>query len=75
MSGGGRSDRRAGLPDATMRPSSRTVLGCLILALLIGGVGIGLRRAVTVTPVDDAFRAVLRAYAAPDAAGGTQQHD
>ncbi|WP_251982192.1 hypothetical protein [Methylobacterium sp. B1] len=58
-----------------MRPSSRTVLGCLILALLIGGVAIGLRRAVTVTPVDDAFRAVLRAYAVPDAAGGTQQHD
>jgi len=48
---------------------------CLVLALLIGGLGLGLRRAVAVTPVDPAFRAVLRAYAAPDASGGTQQHE
>ena len=58
-----------------MRPYSRVVLGCLILALLIGGLGLGLRRAVAVTPVDPAFQAVLRAYAAPDASGEPQQHE
>ncbi|MGU3465008.1 hypothetical protein ACLBXO_09140 [Methylobacterium sp. C33D] len=58
-----------------MRPSSRAFLGCLVLALLIGGLGLGLRRAVAVAPVDPPFRAVLRAYAAPEAAGGPQQHD
>ncbi|WP_331289247.1 MULTISPECIES: hypothetical protein [Methylobacterium] len=58
-----------------MRPSTRAFLGCLVLALLIGGLGLGLRRTVAVTPVDPAFRAVLRAYAAPDAPGGPQQHE
>jgi hypothetical protein len=74
MSGAGCADRRAA-PDATMRTMPRHFLGCLLLALLIGGLGVGLRRAVAVTPVDDAFRAVLRAYAAPDPAGGPQQHE
>ena len=73
MCGGGRAARRP--PETTMPPSSRALLGCLVLALLIGGLGLGLRRAVAVTPVDPAFRAVLRAYAAPDASGGTQQHE
>ncbi|SEO68346.1 hypothetical protein SAMN02799625_03661 [Methylobacterium sp. UNC300MFChir4.1] len=58
-----------------MRPSSRAFLGCLVLALLVGGLGLGLRRAVAVTPVDPAFRAVLRAYAVPDASSGPQQHE
>lgn len=58
-----------------MRTMPRDFLGCLLLALLIGGLGVGLRRAVAVTPVDDAFRAVLRAYVAPDPAGGPQQHE
>ncbi|MGU3544340.1 hypothetical protein [Methylobacterium sp. A52T] len=58
-----------------MRTSSRAFLGCLVLALLIGGLGLGLRCAVAVTPVDPAFRAVLRAYAVPDASGGPQQHE
>jgi hypothetical protein len=58
-----------------MRMTSRPVLACLLLTLLTGGLGVGLRRAVAVTPVDDAFRAVLRAYAAPDAADRSQQHD
>ncbi len=56
-----------------MRMTARDLLGCLLLALLIGGAGFGLRRALPVTPVDAAFRAVLSAYAAP--AGGPQQHD
>ncbi|MBP1181285.1 hypothetical protein [Methylobacterium sp. PvR107] len=56
-----------------MRMTARDVLSCLILAVLLGGAGLGLRRALPVTPVDAAFRAVLSAYAAP--AGGPQQHD
>ncbi len=58
-----------------MRTTSPRLLGCLLLAVLVGGLGIGLRRAVAVTPVDAAFRAVLRAYGAPDPTGGSQQHD
>jgi hypothetical protein len=58
-----------------MRTMPRDLPVCLLLALLIGGLGLGLRRALAVTPVDDAFRAVLRAYAVPDPAGGPQQHD
>ena len=58
-----------------MRTTSRGFIACLLLALLIGGAGLGLRQAVAVTPVDDAFRAVLRAYAAPEPAGRPQQHD
>ena len=58
-----------------MRSPSHALLVCLALALLIGGLGIGLRRAVAVTPVDAAFHAVLRAYAAPDPSGGSQQHE
>ena len=56
-----------------MRTTSRGFLGCLLLAVLIGGLGLGLRHAVAVIPVDAAFRAVLRAYATP--ADGTQQHE
>jgi hypothetical protein len=56
-----------------MPMTARDILGCLVLALVIGGAGLGLRRALPVTPVDAAFRAVLSAYAAP--AGGPQQHD
>ena len=43
----------------------RTLARCLLLALLIAGLGLALRRALPVTPVDGAFAAVLRAYAAP----------
>ncbi len=58
----------------------RTVPHCLLLALLIAGLGMALRRALPVTPVDGAFEAVLRAYAAPGSealsrAGDRQQHD
>jgi hypothetical protein len=49
---------------------------CLLLALLVAGLGLTLRRAVPVTPVDAAFQSVLRAYATPGAAPGDgQQHD
>jgi hypothetical protein len=58
----------------------RTVPRCLLLALLIAGLGVALRRALPVTPVDGAFAAVLRAYAVPGSeaplgAGDRQQHD
>jgi len=69
MSGSGRSDRRVGAFGPDMRTTSRGFIGCLFLALLTGLVGIGLRHAVAVTPVDVAFRAVLRAYAAPEPSG------
>ncbi|MCJ2072083.1 hypothetical protein MKK75_25330 [Methylobacterium sp. J-030] len=57
-----------------------TVSRCLLLALLIAGLGVALRGALPVTPVDGAFRAVLRAYASPQSAappgsGDRQQHD
>ena len=52
----------------------RTVWRCLLLALLIAALGVALRRALPVTPVDGAFTAVLRAYAVPDS-GEHQQHD
>lgn len=58
----------------------RTLSRCLLLALLIASLGLALRRALPVLPVDGAFQAVLRAYAAPEP--GTQgrsrehqQHD
>jgi hypothetical protein len=46
-------------------PTMRTMTRCLLLALLIAGLGLALRRAVPVTPVDGAFRSVLQAYATP----------
>ena len=52
----------------------RTVSRYLLLALLIAGLGVALRRALPVTPVDGAFQAVLRAYAGPES-GAPQQHD
>ncbi len=53
-----------------------TMTRCLLLALLIAGLGLTLRRAVPVTPVDAAFRTVLRAYATPGpGAGEDQQHE
>lgn len=36
---------------------------CLFLAVLIAALGLALRLAVPVAPVDGAFREVLRAYA------------
>ena len=36
---------------------------CLFLAVLIAALGLGLRLAVPVVPVDGPFRDVLRAYA------------
>ena len=42
----------------------RTTTRCLLLAVLIGAFGLGLRLAVPVAPVDGPFRDVLRAYAA-----------
>lgn len=39
---------------------------CLLLAVLIAGLGLALRLGVPVAPVDPPFRAVLKAYAAPD---------
>ncbi|MDP4003901.1 hypothetical protein [Methylobacterium sp. NEAU K] len=38
---------------------------CLLLALLITGLGLALRRSVPVAPVDAPFCAVLKAYATP----------
>ena len=52
----------------------RTVSRYLLLALLVAGLGVALRRALPVTPVDGAFQAVLRAYAGPES-GAPQQHD
>ena len=37
---------------------------CLVLALLIGGLGAVLRTRLPVTPADAAFRAVVRDYGA-----------
>ncbi|WP_267426320.1 hypothetical protein [Methylobacterium sp. GC_Met_2] len=51
----------------------RTASRCLLLALLIAGLGVTLRRALPVTPVDGALQAVLRAYATPQQEH--QQHD
>jgi hypothetical protein len=65
-------------PDALGRcgPTGRTMTRCLLLALLVAGLGLTLRRAIPVTPVDAAFQSVLRAYATPGAAPGDgQQHD
>ena len=45
----------------------RTTTRCLLLALLAAGLGLGLRLILPVTPVDASFRAVLKAYADPDA--------
>ncbi|MCJ2084671.1 hypothetical protein MKK88_01495 [Methylobacterium sp. E-005] len=52
-----------------MQPVAR----CLLLALLIAGLGVTLRCALPVTQVDGAFQAVLRAYAVPQQ--DHQQHD
>ncbi|TXN45436.1 hypothetical protein [Methylobacterium sp. WL7] len=38
----------------------------ICLALLIAGLGLALRLGLPVAPVDAPFRAVLKAYAAPD---------
>ncbi|MGH1570575.1 hypothetical protein ACRAWG_07770 [Methylobacterium sp. P31] len=49
---------------------------CLLLALLIAGLGFGLRQAIPVAPVDAAFQSVLRAYATPGSSPAMdQQHD
>jgi|GEM_PF-1492691 len=64
----------------------RTATRCLILALVFAAGGLVLRCALPVIPVDAGFRAVLRAYAAPETgtrpgsdggSGGVerQQHD
>ena len=45
-------------PDEAMRTTTR----CLLLAVLIAGLGLGLRLAMPVAPVDGPFRDVLRAY-------------
>lgn len=41
----------------------RTTTRCLLLAVLAGALGLVLRLAVPVTPVDGPFRDVLRVYA------------
>jgi hypothetical protein len=61
-------------------PTMRTMTRCLLLALLIAGLGLALRGAVPVTPVDGAFRSVLQAYATPGPGPGPdrrqdQQHE
>jgi hypothetical protein len=69
MSGACRGD---GVPDSRVRTMTR----CLLLALLIAGLGFGLRQAIPVTPVDAAFQSVLHAYATPGSSpGNDQQHD
>ncbi|SDN32002.1 hypothetical protein SAMN05216360_107177 [Methylobacterium phyllostachyos] len=67
------SRRSAMTASGRSEPTMRTVSRCLLLALLIAGLGVTLRRAVPVTPVDGAFQAVLRAYAVPQP--DHQQHD
>ena len=46
----------------------RTTTRCLLLALLMAGLGLVLRQGLPVTPVDAPFRAVLQAYATPQTA-------
>ena len=69
----GRESRPHAAPRRLPEPTMRTVSRCLLLALLIAGLGVALRRALPVTPVDGALQAVLRAYAAPQQEH--QQHD
>ena len=47
----------------------RTTTRCLLLAVLVGAFGLGLRLALPVAPVDGPFRDVLRAYATQREAG------
>lgn len=67
------SPRGAVTAHGRSEPTMRTVSRCLLLALLIAGLGVTLRRALPVTPVDGAFQAVLRAYAVPQQE--RQQHE
>ena len=52
--------------------ATRPTRACLLIAVVVAAVGLCLRLAVPVTPVDAAFRDVLHAYAgAPSNTGET----
>ena len=55
---------------STRRSARRALAPALTLAFLVGALGLGLRHAIPVTPVDEAYRDVVRYYRALDQAGG-----
>ncbi|ACB80608.1 hypothetical protein Mpop_2446 [Methylorubrum populi BJ001] len=67
------SDRVARIRARRPSPHRRLMrLGtCLLLAVVSAGLGLGLRLAVPVTPVDASFREVMRLYQSQGGAEGS----